>query len=79
MLPLALMMAMSFKDAQFHRLPDHEVDRSDGMRKVLQDKQFIEAAFYSIGIALATTIAATVVGVWIALLSPAEKHLGQGC
>ncbi len=67
LLPLALMMAMSFKDANFIAFPISSWTL-DWYAKVLQDKQFIDASLYSIGIALATTIAATVVGVWIALL-----------
>ena len=75
-LPLALMMAMSFKDANFIAFPI--TDWTLGWyAKVLQDKQFIEASLYSIGIALATTICATVVGVWIALLVSAENIWGK--
>lgn len=76
MLPLALMMAMSFKDANFIAFPITEWTLR-WYAQVLQDRQFIEAAFYSIGIALATTLAATIVGVWIALLVSAEGVWGK--
>ncbi len=76
LLPLALMMAMSFKDANFIAFPISSWTL-DWYAKVLQDKQFIDASLYSIGIALATTIAATVVGVWIALLITTEGIKGK--
>ncbi|WHA43763.1 ABC transporter permease [Agrobacterium larrymoorei] len=76
LLPLALMMAMSFKDANFIAFPISSWTL-DWYAKVLQDKQFIDASLYSIGIALATTIAATVVGVWIALLITTEGIRGK--
>lgn len=76
LLPLALMMAMSFKDANFIAFPITSWTL-DWYVKVLQDKQFIEASIYSIGIALATTIGATVIGVWIALLVSTEGIRGK--
>jgi len=76
LLPLALMMAMSFKDANFIAFPISNWTL-DWYGKVLQDKQFIEASVYSAGIALATTIGATVIGVWIALLISAEGIRGK--
>ena len=59
-LPLALMMAMSFKDANFIAFPIGNWTLS-WYTKVVQDKQFFEASLYSIGIALATTISATII------------------
>lgn len=76
LLPLALMMAMSFKDANFIAFPISSWTL-DWYAKVLQDKQFIDASFYSVGIALATTIGATIVGVWIALLISTEGIRGK--
>lgn len=76
MLPLALMMAMSFKDANFIAFPITDWTLS-WYAQVLQDKQFLEAALYSIGIALGTTIVATIVGVWIALLVSNEAIWGK--
>ncbi|AAK90797.2 MULTISPECIES: ABC transporter permease [Agrobacterium] len=76
LLPLALMMAMSFKDANFIAFPISNWTL-DWYGKVLQDKQFIEASVYSAGIALATTIGATVIGVWIALLISTEGIRGK--
>ena len=67
LLPLTLMMAMSFKDANFVAFPISEWTL-DWYTKVLQDKQFLEACFYSVMIAAATTLAATVIGTWIAML-----------
>lgn len=76
MLPLVLMMAMSFKDANFIAFPITNWTL-DWYAKVLQDKQFIEASIYSIGIALATTVSATIIGVWIALLVSNEGIWGK--
>lgn len=75
-LPLALMMAMSFKDANFIAFPIGNWTL-DWYGKVLYDKQFLAASLYSIGIALATTICATIIGVWIALLVSAENIWGK--
>jgi len=75
-LPLALMMAMSFKGANFIAFPIGNWTL-DWYGKVLQDKQFLEASVYSIGIALATTICATIIGVWIALLVSADNIWGK--
>lgn len=67
LLPLTLMMAMSFKDANFIAFPVG--DWTIGWyAKVMQDQQFLSACIYSILIAAATTIAASVLGVWIAML-----------
>jgi len=76
MLPLVLMMAMSFKDANFIAFPITNWTL-DWYAKVLQDKQFIEASIYSVGIALATTVSATIIGVWIALLVSNEGIWGK--
>ncbi|CUX03483.1 MULTISPECIES: ABC transporter permease [Agrobacterium] len=76
MLPLVLMMAMSFKDANFIAFPITNWTL-DWYAKVFQDRQFIEASIYSIGIALATTISATIIGVWIALLVSNEGIWGK--
>ena len=67
LVPLTLMMAMSFKDASFVAFPIGDWT-FDWYLKVMQDKQFLEACIYSILIAAATTLAATVIGVWIAML-----------
>ena len=75
-LPLALMMAMSFKDANFIAFPIGNWTL-DWYGKVIQDRQFLESCLYSIGIALATTISATIIGVWIALLISAENIWGK--
>ncbi len=67
LLPLTLMMAMSFKDANFIAFPVGDWTFAWYV-KVMQDQQFLSACVYSILIAAATTIAATVIGVWIAML-----------
>jgi spermidine/putrescine transport system permease protein len=67
LVPLTLMMAMSFKNASFVAFPIGDWT-FDWYLKVMQDKQFLEACVYSILIAAATTVAATVIGVWIAML-----------
>ncbi|MDE3794371.1 ABC transporter permease [Sinorhizobium meliloti] len=76
LLPLALMTAMSFKDASFVAFPITDWTLN-WYAQVLNDKQFIEASLYSIGIALATTAAATAIGVWIALLVSTEGIWGK--
>jgi len=76
LLPLALMMAMSFKDANFIAFPIGNWTL-DWYGKVLQDKQFLHAAGYSIFIAVLTTIFATAIGLWIALLISAEGIWGR--
>ena len=76
LLPLTLMMAMSFKDANFIAFPIGDWTL-DWYAKVVQDKQFLEASGYSIFIALMTTIFATIMGVWIALLISAEGIWGR--
>lgn len=75
-LPLAVMMAMSFKDANFVAFPISEWT-FNWYVTVMQDKQFLDAVFYSVMIAAATTLAATVLGVWIAMLIVAEGVRGQ--
>src|SRR5690606_31551454 len=75
-LPLSLMMVMSLKDANFIAFPINSWTL-DWYAKVLQDRQFINASLYSIGIALATTVCATIIGVWIALLISAENIWGK--
>ncbi len=67
LLPLTLMMAMSFKDANFVAFPIGDWT-FDWYVQVMQDRQFLDACFYSVMIAAATTLAATVLGVWIAML-----------
>jgi spermidine/putrescine transport system permease protein len=74
-LPLLLMMAMSFKDANFVAFPIGDWT-FDWYARVMQDKQFLDACLYSIMIAAATTLAATVLGTWIAMLIVAEGIRG---
>ena len=76
LLPLTLMTAMSFKDANFIAFPIGDWTLG-WYAKVVQDKQFLEASGYSIFIALMTTIFATIMGVWIALLISAEGIWGR--
>jgi spermidine/putrescine transport system permease protein len=74
--PLILMMLMSFKDANFIAFPIQNWTL-DWYAKVVQDKQFIEAFGYSLFIAAMVTIAATILGVWIALLISVEGIWGR--
>lgn len=69
--PLALMMLMSFKDANFIAFPIGKWTL-DWYAKSLQDQQFLSAFAYSLVIAISSTVAATIIGVWIALLISAE-------
>lgn len=66
-LPLALMMLMSLRDANTIAFPITDWTLK-WYAQVLQDQQFLSAVGYSIGIALAVTVTATIAGVWIALL-----------
>lgn len=70
--PLLLMTAMSFKAAEFIAFPIGETTL-DWYAKVVQDGQFLSAVGYSILIAAATTLFATVIGTWIALVVSAES------
>lgn len=76
LLPLTLMMAMSFKDANFIAFPINDWTLS-WYAKVLQDKQFLQAVGYSLFIAAMTTLFATIIGVWIALLISTEGIWGR--
>jgi len=70
-LPLLLMSAMSFKDANYVAFPI-ETWTLDWYAKVVQDKVFLSSIAYSLFIAVCTTISGTIVGTWIALLIAAE-------
>jgi len=72
MLPLALMIAMSFKDAAFISFPITDWTL-DWYIQVVQDKQFIDAVLYSLLIAASTAIFATIVGVWIGLIVASNR------
>ncbi|TPW29119.1 ABC transporter permease [Martelella alba] len=72
LVPLLLMMAMSFKDANFISFPIQSWTLK-WYGEVLASKQFLDAVMYSIMIAFVTTAIATVIGVWIALLASNEK------
>jgi spermidine/putrescine transport system permease protein len=76
LLPLSLMMAMSFKDANFIAFPIREWTL-DWYAQVVQDQQFLSAVGYSLMIALAVTLSALVIGVWTALLIAAEGIWGR--
>lgn len=76
LLPLTLMMAMSFKDANFIAFPINGWTL-DWYAKVLQDQQFLGAVVYSLMIALLTTLFALIIGVWTALLIAAEGVWGR--
>jgi spermidine/putrescine transport system permease protein len=76
LLPLALMMAMSFKDANFIAFPIRDWTL-DWYAKVLQDRQFLSAVGYSLVIASAVTLSALVIGIWTALLIAAEGVWGR--
>jgi spermidine/putrescine transport system permease protein len=73
-LPLILMSAMSFKDSAFIAFPI-ETWTLDWYAKVVQDRTFLSAVGYSLYIAALTTLAGTVIGVWIALLIASEGVL----
>jgi spermidine/putrescine transport system permease protein len=71
------MMAMSFKDADYVAFPVGDLTlRWYG--QVLQDAQFLDACFYTVVIALATTFAGIVIGVWIAMLIAASDGRWSG-
>ena len=76
LLPLTLMMAMSFKDAKFIAFPINSWTL-DWYAQVLQDQQFLSAIGYSLMIAFVVTLCALVIGVWTALLIAAEGVWGR--
>jgi spermidine/putrescine transport system permease protein len=69
--PLTLMSLMSFKDANFVAFPIENWTLG-WYASVVQDETFLSAFGYTVLIALAVTTAATIIGVWIALLIVAE-------
>lgn len=74
MVPLSLLMLMSFKDASFVGFP---ITNWTGRwyAQVVQDRTFLSAVGYSVMIAAATTVIATIVGLWIAMLIESEGAL----
>ncbi len=74
--PLTLMSLMSFKDANFIAFPIEKWTLR-WYAAVVQDETFLSAFGYTAGIAAAVTIAATILGVWIALLIAAEGTWGR--
>jgi spermidine/putrescine transport system permease protein len=74
--PLLLMSAMSFKDANFVAFPIENWTLS-WYASVLQDRTVLSAFAYTLGIAIAVTLAATVIGVWIAVLISTEGIWGR--
>ncbi|GHC73075.1 ABC transporter permease [Limoniibacter endophyticus] len=77
MLPLSLMMAMSFKDGNFIAFPIGNYTLS-WYQQVVQDQQFLSAVGYTVLIALAVTLIATVIGVWIALVIANDAMPAKG-
>ena len=67
MVPLLLMMLMSFKGGDFIAFPITGWT-TEWYGKVLRDTAFLSAVGYSALIATATTIGPTIIGMWIALL-----------
>ena len=74
--PLALLMAMSFKDSNFISFPIDSFTLK-WYASVIQDKQFLGAVGYSLMIAAIVTLVATVIGVWIALIAANEAIWGR--
>lgn len=75
LVPLLLLAAMSFKDAAFVAYPINDWTLK-WYAQVVQDRQFLSAVGYSVLIATATTVIATVIGLWIALLVAADGVKG---
>lgn len=67
MLPLSLMIAMSFKDSNLIAFPIGDWTL-DWYAKAIRDRQFLSACFYSVFIAAMSTISAMVIGLWVAVL-----------
>lgn len=72
MLPLALMVAMSFKDSNFISFPITDWTLQWYIQ-VVQDKQFLDAVIYSVMIAVSTAVFATIVGVWLGLIIASNR------
>lgn len=71
--PLFLLMVMSFRDANFVAYPITNWTLK-WYSVVVTDGQFQSAVLYSLWIGVLSTAAATVIGVWIALLTVSEKR-----
>lgn len=76
MVPLSLMMAMSFKDANYISFPIGDLT-FDWYLAAVQDKAFLDACLYSVMIATAAMMSAGILGVWIAMLITAAGPRGQ--
>lgn len=76
LVPLTLMMAMSFKSGGYISFPIGETTL-DWYRQVLQDRDFIDACLYSLYIAVVSTAIATIVGLWTAMLIVDDGFRGQ--
>lgn len=74
--PLTLMSLMSFKDANFVAFPIDDWTLG-WYASVVRDKVFLGAFAYTLQIAVAVTAAATILGVWIALLIAKEGVWGR--
>lgn len=71
-LPLLILMLMSFKDSAFVGFPI-EAWTADWYRQILSDPEIIGSIAFSLTVAVASTVLALVIGVWIALfLGPAK-------
>src|SRR5215203_2179842 len=74
--PLTLMVAMSFKDANFIAFPIQSWTLN-WYAETVSDQQFLSAALYTVWIAFASMVAGTVIGVWIALLIASDNIGGK--
>src|SRR3712207_502701 len=74
--PLALMVAMSFKDANFIAFPIQSWTLK-WYAAAVADREVASAFLYTLWIAFASTVAGTAIGVWIALLIASENIRGK--
>ncbi len=74
--PLALMVLMGFKDSKFIGFPIKGWTM-DWYRGVFQSVQVIDVFFYSVTIAVASTVLSLIIGTWIALLLGPNRFFGR--
>lgn len=77
MLPLAVMIAMSFKDSNFIGFPVRAWT-AGWYAEAVRDGDFISATGYSLAIAVLSTAISLVMGTWLATLLAGRSFWGRG-
>ncbi|MEM9223544.1 MAG: ABC transporter permease [Pseudomonadota bacterium] len=74
--PLVLMIVMGFKDSRFIGFPIRSVT-FDWYLGVFADAEIMYTFFYSVVIAIASTVAAVIIGTWLAFLLNSWRFMGR--